>query len=310
MVRRGFIVVQARDLQALQNTLAPSRTKPLQILPPSRIRFAHPAENAIAELFDRFQIEWQYEPTTFPLVTSEDGRPLNGFTPDFYLPTHNTYIEMTTMRQSLVTRKNRKFRMVRERYPELDVRLLYRRDVELILTRYTNPLQGIDSAGQILISEETISRRIAELGRHLVAETKGSSFTVIALGNGATRTAAELASAIATQIDTPVPTTLLSAHRANPGDFGLAARVNPDSISVLVADVIGTGLTAHSALAWLADRHIPPAALVTLADRRSARLIDVPIFASITQAPSVWLTGAGLDPHGSPHLCQVDPAPK
>ena len=69
-------------------------------------------------------------------MLDEDGRVLEAFRPDFYLPEQNLYVEVTVMKQSLVTRKNRKLRKLRERYPEIRVKLFYKRDIERLAERY------------------------------------------------------------------------------------------------------------------------------------------------------------------------------
>ena len=79
-------------------------------------------------MLDFYQIPWQYEPRSFPLRFDDSGRVIESFTPDFYLPEVDLYIELTTLRQSLVTKKNRKLRRLRELYPEVNVKLLYRKD--------------------------------------------------------------------------------------------------------------------------------------------------------------------------------------
>ena len=66
---------------------------------------------------------------------------LEATAPDFYLPDHDVYLELTTMRQSLVTRKNRKIRKLRERYPDVKVKLFYKRDFERLAEKY-----GLDLA--------------------------------------------------------------------------------------------------------------------------------------------------------------------
>ena len=80
-------------------------------------RFANEAELEYAKILDYYGVPWLYEPRTFVLERDEDGRVLEAFTPDFYLPEQDLYLEMTVMKQSLVTRKNRKLRKLRERYP-------------------------------------------------------------------------------------------------------------------------------------------------------------------------------------------------
>jgi len=72
------------------------------------IVFAHESEREFAKILDFYRIKWQYEPKTFPLEFDEDGNATLSFTPDFYLSGMDLYIELTTLNQSLVTKKNRK----------------------------------------------------------------------------------------------------------------------------------------------------------------------------------------------------------
>lgn len=99
-------------------------------------RFAHPAEREFARLLDFYQIAWDYEPRSFPLRWAEDGRVVEQFTPDFFLPAEGIYIELTAMRQRLVTRKNRKIRRMRELYPDVRVKLLCHRDLVQMTAKY------------------------------------------------------------------------------------------------------------------------------------------------------------------------------
>ncbi len=99
-------------------------------------RFANDAERECARILDYHGVPWQYEPRTFTLETDETGRITEAFTPDFYLPEQDLYLEVTTMKQSLVTRKNRKVRKLRELHPEVRVKLFYRRDVEALAQKY------------------------------------------------------------------------------------------------------------------------------------------------------------------------------
>ncbi len=99
-------------------------------------RFAHEAEVEYAKILDYHGVPWLYEPRTFVLEEDEDGRVVEAFTPDFYLPDQDLFVEVTVMKQSLVTRKNRKLRKVRQRYPEIRIKLFYKRDLERLAQRY------------------------------------------------------------------------------------------------------------------------------------------------------------------------------
>jgi len=99
-------------------------------------RFANPAELEYAKILDWYGIPWLYEPTTFVLERDEDGRVTEAFSPDFYLPEQDLYLEVTVMKQSLVTRKNRKLRKLRKLYPEVRIKLFYERDFERLAARF------------------------------------------------------------------------------------------------------------------------------------------------------------------------------
>ena len=99
-------------------------------------RFANRIELECAKILDWHGVPWQYEPHSFVLERDDEGRVTSAFTPDFFLPDQQLYVEVTVMRQSLVTRKNRKLRQLRELYPDVKVKLFYRRDIERLAQRY------------------------------------------------------------------------------------------------------------------------------------------------------------------------------
>jgi len=100
------------------------------------VRFAHASEKEFAGLLDFYGISWQYEPRSFPLELDVAGRVIESFSPDFYLPDLDTYIELTTLKQSLVTKKNRKVRRFRTLYPDVRLMILYARDFRKLLAKY------------------------------------------------------------------------------------------------------------------------------------------------------------------------------
>jgi hypothetical protein len=108
--------------------------------PPGRAKrppqFVNDAEAECARILDFHGIPWEYEPHSFVLEEDEDGRVLEAFTPDFYLPEQDCYLEVTVMKQSLITRKNRKIRKFRERNPDIKIKLFTRRDFERLAQKY------------------------------------------------------------------------------------------------------------------------------------------------------------------------------
>jgi hypothetical protein len=98
--------------------------------------FATRTELEAAKLFDYHRIAWEYEPRTFILDQDERGNIIEAFTPDFYLSDLELFIEVTEMKQSLVTAKNRKVRKLREKYPDVRIKLLYRKDFVRMAQKY------------------------------------------------------------------------------------------------------------------------------------------------------------------------------
>ena len=138
IVERGLLSPAAEQQLQFQMRLKLSR---FGIVPPGNVTlrnkmFAHPSEEMFANLLDFYRIAWEYEPRSFPVSYHQDGSVLEAFTPDFYLPEFDLYVELTTMKQSLVTRKNRKVRLLRELYPHLNIQVFYQKDFENLIFKY------------------------------------------------------------------------------------------------------------------------------------------------------------------------------
>ncbi len=108
------------------------------------VAFKNPTEEEFARVLDMYNIEWMYEPKTFPVEWDSEGNVTSALSPDFYLPKFNLYLELTTMDQKYVTRKNRKVRLVRELYPGTNVRIVYKKDFTVLAER----LEQFGNAGE------------------------------------------------------------------------------------------------------------------------------------------------------------------
>jgi len=107
-----------------------------QDTPRGNVVFSHPSEQEFAHILDFYQIPWEYEPRSFALAWDENGNVTEAFTPDFYLPEQDLYIELTTMEQHLITRKHRKLRRLRELYPEVKIKLINRHAFKQLMLKY------------------------------------------------------------------------------------------------------------------------------------------------------------------------------
>ena len=117
--------------------------------PKNHPQFAHPAEQEFAKILDFYNIDWEYERRTFALDWDADGKVTMAFTPDFYLPDQDLYIELTTLRPSLATKKNYKQRRMAELYPEINLILLKRKDIRNLMLKF-----GLDQQAQEIIGTQ------------------------------------------------------------------------------------------------------------------------------------------------------------
>jgi len=284
--------------------------------------FAHPAERDLARILTYYRVRWAYEPTTFILSWAADGHPAEMFTPDFYLPDHHLYIELTTMRQRLVTRKNRKLRHLRERYPNVRIKLLYARDYRRLLDCF-RPLAGRVGpcrAGRIVYSEPAIARRIGELAARIAADeadSGGDPLLVLGVGRGSETFLAALTAALAAHdVRFEADRVCLTRLRRPNGACRVRVRRGPRASLagrrvLIVEDVISTGLSLRYLVGWLRRRRVAAVEVCTLLDRRVARLVEVPIRYAGFEAPNELLVGFGLHLRRQfrdlPYIAAVEP---
>ena len=133
----------------------------------ARSPFAHASEAEMARILDFYAVRWDYEPHVFPILWNLQGDVIESFSPDFYLPDLDVYLEMTTLKQRLVRKKNRKLRRLRELYPNIRIKLFYARDFRALMLKYgklalVESLSG--SLGQVVPERsEEIPVIVAEL---------------------------------------------------------------------------------------------------------------------------------------------------
>jgi cytidylate kinase len=118
-------------LQLARHGIAPAGQASLK-----RNQFSHPSEEIFANLLNFYRIAWEYEPRSFPIQWDREGKVLEAFTPDFYLSEFDLYVELTTMKQSLVTRKNRKIKLLKTIYPQVNIQVFYQKDFQNLIFKH------------------------------------------------------------------------------------------------------------------------------------------------------------------------------
>lgn len=265
-----------------------------------RARFVHPAEVEFAAFLDFYRIRWQYEPRSFPLRW-RDGRIAEMFTPDFYLPDHDLYVELTTMKQSLITRKHRKIRRLQSVYPSVNVVLVHRKAFHELLGRFgygvieINALRPEDIE-RILYSADEIRKRVAQLGAQISQDYAGESLVLVGLLKGITFFLADLAR----EITRPLAIEYLSVATPNTSpegvrvDKGLDIDIEGKHV-LLVEDIVNTGLTMDFVLDYLRQRQPASVNVCALLDKVERRMVEVDVKYVGFEMPNEYVVGYGLD---------------
>lgn len=100
------------------------------------IVFKNASEEEFAKILDMHSIEWEYEPRTFPIKWDAEGNITMAFSPDFYLPRFNTYIELTTMNQKYTADKKKKVQLLRKLYPGTNINIVFKHDFLNLARRF------------------------------------------------------------------------------------------------------------------------------------------------------------------------------
>ena len=280
-------------------------------------RLVHPSEEEFARILDFYHIEWVYEPKSFPLRW-EGGRVTEMFTPDFYLPGLGLYVELTTMKQSLVTRKNRKLRRLRELYPEINIRLLYRKDYQSLLAKYgyraitPSTLEDID---HVLLSPEEIQKKVRALAAEISRDYAGEEVRLVGILKGV----AFFMTDLMRELEVPVSTDymFITKYVRNGSDTD-AVRILKDLDHpiqgrhvLLVEDIVDTGITLRYILNYLRARKPASLRVCTLLDRRARRLVEQPLDYVAFEIPDEYVVGYGLDYRelyrNLPYICVLKP---
>ncbi len=141
---------------------------------------------------------------------------VESFSPDFYLPDMELYVELTTLKQKLVRKKNRKLRRLRELYPDIRIKLFYGRDFRMLMLKFGRMALLDDLTGTTGQSTPPrIEAAVAEAALVGPVAT-ANALAVAAAVTGAQGAAADGAPAVAGDADTGIDVPAV----ARPGDEG------------------------------------------------------------------------------------------
>ena len=261
--------------------------------------FAHPSEEEFARILDFYNIEWVYEPQSF-LLRWEDERVTEMFTPDFYLPGLDLYIELTTLKQSLVTEKNRKLRQLKELYPEVNITLLYKKDYDHLLAKYgVGPLAQTRAHGinRVLYSASEIEGRVRALAGQISKDYADRRPIMVGVQRGFLCFMADLIR----QITIPIDLDFMAISYYGSDESSVVKITKDMDLNVagrhviMVEDIVDTGITLNYILNHLRAKGPASLSVCTLLDRRVRRILDVPLDYIGFEVPDEFVVGYGLD---------------
>jgi hypoxanthine phosphoribosyltransferase len=224
------------------------------------------------------------------------------FTPDFYLPELDLYIELTTMKQALLREKKRKMRLVKELYPEVNIKLLNKRDYHHLLAKYGyGPLGRAEvDVEKVFLSASQIHSRVRQLGKAISRDYAGRSPLLVGVLKGVVCFMSDLMRSISLPLS--VDFIAISYYGdSQTENVRIISGVDKSMTGVdiiMVEDIVDTGMTLNFLLNQLAIHKPASLEVCTLLDKRVRRLVDVPIKYVGFEVPDEFVVGYGLDYNG------------
>ena len=158
----------------------------------------------------------------------------------------------------------------------------------------------IADVGEVLLTEDEIRGRIAELGAMISADYDGRRLTLVSVLKGSLPFMADLMR----QITIPVRIDLMEVSSyggASTESSGLVRILKDLSASIagedvlLVEDIIDTGLTLNYLLRYLRGKGPNSLKICTLLDKPARRLVEIPVDYTGFTIPDQFVVGFGLD---------------
>ena len=298
----NFVVTMANLASVALRQSLPNQAQEADMSPLRRgrsVTFANASEEELARILDFYNIDWVYEPRSFPL-SWEEGRITEMFTPDFYLPGLDLYIEITTLKQSSVAKKNRKLRRLKELYPEVKIMLLHKGEYDRLLAKYgCGPLAHTRAQGisRVLYSATEIEEIVTALAEQISKDYAGRRPILVGMQRGFVCFMADLMRRITVPLDVDF-LTISYYHGDNHSAFKITkdTDLNIAGRHVLVVDgIIDTGMTLSAILDHLRPRKPASLAVCTLLDKRVRRIADIPLEYVGFEVREAFVVGYGLD---------------
>jgi len=175
-------------------------------------------------------------------------------------------------------------------------------------------MQSEFDVGKILIPQNRLQERVSELGQQISESYRDKDLAIVAILRGSFIFAADLLRAMT--ITASIDFMAISSYAGQQGSG--VVRITKDldqSIAgrhtLLVEDIIDTGLTANYLIETLKRRNPLSIKLCALLDKSARRIIDLPIAYRGFEIPDVFVVGYGMDYQqryrNLPHIAELRP---
>ena len=154
--------------------------------------------------------------------------------------------------------------------------------------------------GEVLLTEEQIQTKVAELGAQISLDMAGRQLTLVSVLKGSLPFMADLMRAI----DLPLRIDLMevSSYGGTATESSGLVRILKDLSAtiegeevLIVEDIIDTGLTLNYLLRYLRGKNPRSLRICTLLDKPARRLVDIPVDYRGFTIPDQFVVGYGLD---------------
>jgi hypoxanthine phosphoribosyltransferase len=164
----------------------------------------------------------------------------------------------------------------------------------------TRQVDLLGDVAEVLLSEEQIQAKVAELGARISEDYVGRPLTLVSVLKGSLPFMADLMRAITVPVQ--IDLMEVSSYGGTATESSGLVRILKDLSSsidgrdvLIVEDIIDTGLTLNYLVRYLRGKNPASLRICTLLDKPARRLVEIPIDYLGFEIPDRFVIGYGLD---------------
>ena len=158
----------------------------------------------------------------------------------------------------------------------------------------------VSDVAEVLLTEEQIEAKVAELGRQISADYAGRELTLVSVLKGSLPFMADLMRSISLPLR--IDLMEVSSYGGTSTESSGLVRILKDLSApidgrdvLLVEDIIDTGLTLNYLIRYLRGKNPRSIKVCSLLDKPARRLVEIPLDYVGFEIPDAFVVGYGLD---------------